>query len=219
MELLPLLQKIKSKLYSNLGLFVFSLIFILIIFFSLKGERVFEDNPLDQENRLEEVSLSAPKDDVAEIYSLESSIPTKILIPKIGVEADFGVALGVDEDGVIEVPVDYNKAGWYKYSPTPGEFGPAVVLGHVDSLSGPAVFFSLGQLKVGDDIYIEREDGSTAHFKVEKSERIQQSNFPTEQVYGDINYAGLRLVTCSGVFVRGMQRYTHNLIVYARLVK
>ena len=89
--------------------------------------------------------------------------------------------------------------------------------GPVDT--GPAVFFSLGQLKIGDDIYIERADGTTVHFKVESMERPAQSDFPTARVYGDIDHAGLRLITCTGIYVRGTQRYTHNLIVYARLVE
>ena len=148
---------------------------------------------------------------------LGTSKPTHIRIPKINVTADFEKPLGLTLDGEVAVPEAYDTVGYYKYGPTPGELGPAVVLGHVDSVAGPAVFYSLGQLEVGDVIDIDREDGTTATFLVTKLERHPQSGFPTEEVYGNINYAGLRLITCSGIFNKGAQRYSHNLIVFAEL--
>lgn len=148
---------------------------------------------------------------------LGTSKPTHIRIPKINVTADFEKPLGLTLDGEVAVPEAYDTVGYYKYGPTPGELGPAVVLGHVDSVAGPAVFYSLGQLEVGDEIDIDREDGTTATFLVTKLERHPQSGFPTEEVYGNINYAGLRLITCSGIFNKGAQRYSHNLIVFAEL--
>lgn len=150
---------------------------------------------------------------------LERSLPQRLRIPGIGIDTLFTEALGLTETNEIEVPVNYDTLGWYQFGPTPGEIGPAVVLGHVDSETGPAVFFNLGQLEVGDLLYIDRADGSTATFVVTELERPRQSGFPTARVYGDIDHAGLRLITCSGSFIRGQQRYTHNLIVYARLVE
>lgn len=150
---------------------------------------------------------------------LEKSQPVKLSIPKINLNTDFETPLGLNEDREVETPKSFDKVGWYKYSPVPGVIGPAVVLRHVDSKNGPAVFFSLGQLGVGDDIFINRDDGSVAHFKVDFLERYEQKEFPTQKVYGNIDYAGLRLVTCSGIYLRGQQRYTHNLVVYAKLVE
>jgi len=149
---------------------------------------------------------------------LGAAYPDRIRIPKIGVDAVFEAPLGVDSSREIEVPEGYETVGYYKHGPTPGELGPAVVLGHVDSYQGPAVFYSLGQLAEGDTIEIDRDDGTTAVFAVDRLERHAQSGFPTRQVYGDLDYAGLRLITCSGTFDRGIQRYSHNLIVFARLV-
>ena len=149
---------------------------------------------------------------------LPASEPIAIDIPAVGIVADFEPSLGVNENRTIEVPDGFDTVGWYRYGPTPGELGPSVVLGHVDSFAGPAVFFSLGQLSPGDDIFIDREDGSSVHFVVTRLEQVEQDTFPTAQVYGDIDYAGLRLITCSGTFIRGEQRYTHNLIVFAELV-
>jgi sortase (surface protein transpeptidase) len=148
---------------------------------------------------------------------MEESEPVKLTIPKIGVEANFESPLGLSPNSEIQVPVGYDTVGYYQFGPTPGELGPAVVLGHVDSLEGPAVFFSLGQLKVGDEIEIEREDGTVAVFTVTNLERHTQAGFPTEKVYSDINHAGLRLITCTGVYDRSNLRYTHNLIVFAEL--
>jgi LPXTG-site transpeptidase (sortase) family protein len=150
---------------------------------------------------------------------MAAAVPSVLSIPKLKLETTFEEPLGLNSDGTAAVPESYTKVGWYKNGPTPGELGPAVILGHVDSFEGPAVFFSLGQLEVGDDIFVTREDGSTAHFVVSEVERNQQSEFPTVKVYGNLNYAGLRLITCTGTFVKGEQRYTHNLIVYAKLVE
>lgn len=152
-----------------------------------------------------------------ETIALERSLPVHLSIPVSGVDTTFVEPLGVDASQEVQVPDNYEEVGWYKYGPTPGELGPAVILGHVDSYLGPAVFYSLGTLKEGDEIYVDREDGTTATFVVTHSERVPQSDFPTERVYGPIDFAGLRLVTCTGTYNRGIQRYSHNLIVYATL--
>jgi sortase (surface protein transpeptidase) len=151
--------------------------------------------------------------------AFEKSEPIALRIPKINLEAPFVNPLGLREDGSVEVPDSYTAVGRYKYGPTPGELGPAVIFGHVDSVARPAVFFSLGQLEVGDEIYILREDGNEARFVVEQKRRYLQSEFPTKEVYGDIPYAGLRLITCSGTYKKGEQRYTHNLVIYAKLIE
>ncbi len=223
---LSIFKKTKSLLYSNKGLVVVVFVFLLLIgssFFDLKilsSLNLNNDKAViqisDEHNVGEESILSKPL--IAQGPMLNFSEPVKLLIPKINVNSDFELPLDIEESGDVRVPNSYDKVGWYKYSPTPGELGPAVIFGHVDSKTGPAVFYSLGQLKTDDDIYVERADGSTAHFKVDFFERYEQKEFPTELVYGDIDHAGLRLVTCSGIYLRGQQRYTHNLVVYARLV-
>lgn len=145
------------------------------------------------------------------------SVPVELTIPSIELTAEFTDPVGVLENGEIAVPEDFERIAYYEYGPMPGELGPAVVLGHVDSYLGPAVFYSLGQVHEGDEIIIAREDGSELVFEVERLERHLQAGFPTEQVYGDIPYAGLRLITCSGLYSHDSQRYSHNLIVFARL--
>ena len=149
---------------------------------------------------------------------MAKSLPTRIKIPKIKLDAPFSAPLGLSANGEVEVPKDYVSVGYYKNGPTPGELGPAVVLGHVDSYQGPAVLFSLGQLEIGDEIAIERADGTVATFAVTEMERNEQSDFPTAKVYSNLNYAGLRLITCTGVYSHEKLRYSHNLIVYGKLV-
>lgn len=150
--------------------------------------------------------------------TMEKSLPTRLVIPSINVDAGFETPLGLKGNGEIETPKGYEEVAYYKNGPTPGELGPSVILGHVDSYQGPAVFFSLGQLKEGDQIKVEREDGSVAVFAVTNLERHPQSGFPTAEVYSDIDHAGLRLITCTGVYEKDKLRYTHNLIVFAELV-
>lgn len=148
---------------------------------------------------------------------LPRSAPVGISIPTLNLSAEFESPLGLNEDETIEVPEAYDTVAWYQFSPTPGELGPAVVLGHVDSHQGPAVFFKLKELKPGDEILIKRHDGKTAVFEVTALEKYEQAGFPSELVYSDINHSGLRLVTCTGLYNDYTQRYSHNLVVFAEL--
>lgn len=152
------------------------------------------------------------------VAALPASAPVFLSLPTVGISAPFSAPLGLQANNEIAVPEGYEEVGYYQYGPTPGELGPAVVLGHVDSYRGPAVFYGLGGLATGDPVFIERADGVVAEFVVTALERHEQAGFPTELVYGDIDHAGLRLITCSGTYNRAAERYTHNLIVFAELV-
>lgn len=148
--------------------------------------------------------------------SLPASNATHIEIPAIALDAEV-VGVGKHPDGTLEVPSDYSKVGQYLLGPTPGELGPAIIDGHVDSYKGIAVFWRLRELKPGDSINIVRQDGKIAVFKVNAVEEYSQSAFPTEKVYGNINHAGLRLITCGGSFDLLTRHYNKNTVVYASL--
>lgn len=178
------------------------------------GEEVHSNIPVVLEDDVATTTLGAIVGPV-----LPRSLPVLLKIPALDIETSFTTPLPLAPSGEVSVPKDNDKVGWYENSPTPGEAGPAIVLGHVDSYTGPAIFFYLGQLKPGDDIFITREDGSEAHFVVTLLERYGQDQFPTVKVYGNIDHAGLRLITCSGTYKQGVGRYTHNLVVYAKLVE
>ena len=92
------------------------------------------------------------------------------------------------------------------------------MVGHLDTKTGPSVFYRLKRLRRGDRILVDRRDGVTAVFRVRKIIRVSKSRFPTKKVYGDVPYAGLRVVTCGGVFDRRTGHYSDNVIVFARLV-
>src|SRR4051794_14607572 len=118
----------------------------------------------------------------------------------------------------MQTPRAWADAGWYKPGPEPGERGPAVIVGHVDSTTGPAVFYELRALRRGDRIRVRRSDGSTVTFRVQRSERWPKSRFPTRRVYGPTRGSALRLVTCSGNFDTSTGHYVDNTIVYAHRV-
>ena len=152
--------------------------------------------------------------------AMASSKPVALDIPSIGVHSSL-LHLGQDADGALEVPAgdNYNDAAWYRYSPTPGSIGPAVLLGHVDSAAeGPSVFFRLGELKRGDRISVKRADGSVAVFAVDEVKRYPKDDFPTKLVYGDIDHAGLRILTCGGAFDDAAGHYLDNIVVFASLI-
>jgi sortase (surface protein transpeptidase) len=145
------------------------------------------------------------------------SNPVRLEIPAVNIDTSFVLPLGLAPDQTVTVPDSYDQVGWYEGGATPGEVGPAVILGHVDSLDGPAIFYPLGQLSKGDEVLVTRDDGTTATFVVTKLQRYPQSDFPTMDVYGPTTKPALRLVTCTGNFNKGEQRYSHNLVVYAEL--
>ena len=114
---------------------------------------------------------------------------------------------------------DYDRAGWYRYSPTPGVLGPAIIVGHVDSAhGGPSVFFRLGELHPRDLVRVTRHDGTTAVFSVERVQRFAKRAFPTQMVYGNTDHPALRLITCGGPFDRRTGHYLDNVVVTASLV-
>ncbi len=147
---------------------------------------------------------------------LESSPPVAVSLPTIGVGAVVG-ELGKNPDGTVEVPQEPMQAGWYRYSPTPGALGPAVLLGHVDDdRTGPAIFFRLAELRPGDPIHVVRADGRTAVFTVDGVREVPKDAFPTADVYGDTTHAALRLITCAG-WDHDAHTYRDNTVVFAHL--
>ncbi len=151
---------------------------------------------------------------------LAASAPLAITIPSIGVQSNL-IQLGLNPDKSIEVPPlddPHSKAGWYKYSPTPGQIGPTVILGHVDSAKyGPGVFFKLGALQPGATVEVTLTDRIVAVFTVDKVVAYPKSAFPSTAVYGNIDHPGLRLITCGGTFDPGAGSYESNIVAYATL--
>ncbi len=140
--------------------------------------------------------------------------PVRIVIPAIGVDAPV-IPLGLDRAGALEVPRRFSDTGWWTGGSRPGERGPAVIAGHVDSHTGPAAFFRLRDLRHGAAITVERADGSRVRFHVQRSARYPKTRFPTAEVYGRTAAPTLRLVTCSGTFDRVTGHYLDNTVVYA----
>jgi sortase (surface protein transpeptidase) len=144
-------------------------------------------------------------------------LPIRLRIDSIGVSTEL-ISLGIDSSGALEVPVDPNVAGWFNGGPTPGEVGPALLAGHVDSKKGPGVFFQLKTLQTGAEILVDRSDGKTVAFRVQSVRAYPKDQFPTAAVYAPTPVPELRLVTCGGPFDRLGGRYLDNVIVSAVLV-
>lgn len=150
--------------------------------------------------------------------ALGRSEPTWIKVPSIEARSSL-VPLGLNDDRTVEIPpvTEPMQAGWYQHSPTPGELGPAVILGHVDGSGQKGIFWRLREVKQGDEVQIGRQDGSVATFTVDRVEQIPKKSFPTDQVYGDTRDAQVRLITCGGEFDRAARSYLDNVIVYGSL--
>jgi sortase (surface protein transpeptidase) len=145
------------------------------------------------------------------------SVPVTLSIPAIGVNVPLS-ELGLNPDDTVEVPTNFQEPGWYEFGPSPGQLGSSVILGHVDSYQGPAVFFQLRTLQPGDQVDVTLADGVTAHFVVRQVAMYPKTNFPTLAVYGSHGYSALQLVTCGGVFDSQTGHYLSNVVVYTSLV-
>ncbi|WP_030904347.1 class F sortase [Streptomyces sp. NRRL F-5126] len=142
----------------------------------------------------------------------------RVRIPEIKVDTPV-MDVGLDKDGWIEAPPpsDRNMAGWYQNGVSPGQSGTAVVVGHVDNETGPAVFYGLGALKRGEHIDAVRFDGRVAVFEIYDIEVFSKKNFPGVRVYADTGYPELRVLTCGGGYTKATG-YQGNVVVFARLV-
>ncbi|MGW4484390.1 class F sortase [Amycolatopsis sp. NPDC004368] len=149
---------------------------------------------------------------------LSRSVPVSLDVPSIDAHSSL-VQLGLNADKTVQVPpvTEPLQAGWYENSPTPGQVGPAVVLGHIDGNHQKGIFWRLHEVKKGDQVVIGRQDGSKATFTVTKVDQIAKKEFPTEAVYGNTSDPQIRLITCGGAFDAAAHSYLDNIIVYGSL--
>jgi LPXTG-site transpeptidase (sortase) family protein len=142
--------------------------------------------------------------------------PVSLTIPLIGVKTQL-MTLGLAAGGAMQVPplAEAAVAGWYTGSPRPGAVGSAIIVGHIDTKGGPAVFYRLDQLRRGDDVYVKRADGTTAEFRVTAVRTYLKDHFPTQTVYGPTPDAELRLITCGGAWDPVTHHYLSNIVAYA----
>ncbi|WP_336083864.1 class F sortase [Nocardia sp. SSK8] len=174
-----------------------------------RGPRQADPPPAQPDTVLAQTVPAAP--------ALDRSAPTRLVIPRIGLDTALGRS-GTTATGSLAAPADFATASWFEQGASPGEPGSAVLLGHVDSVDGPAVFFRLGELTAGAEIQVSRADGSTARFVVDRTETVTKDAFPTDRVFADDGTARLRLITCGGAFDTIRGRYLSNVIVSATLV-
>jgi sortase (surface protein transpeptidase) len=144
------------------------------------------------------------------------SSPVSLVIPVLGVRAQI-IHLGLTRSGALQVPGTTTVAGWYTGSPPPGAIGSSIIAGHVDSYSGPGIFYHLSQLRSGDRVFIRQKDGRLAVFRVNSVHMYTKIDFPTLKVYGATPTSQLRLITCGGTFDPQTGHYLSNVVVYATL--
>jgi sortase (surface protein transpeptidase) len=142
--------------------------------------------------------------------------PVSLTIPLIGVRTNL-MTLGLASNGALQVPLlsMASVAGWYTGSPRPGSIGSAIIVGHIDTTKGPAVFARINTLTSGDRIYVKRADGTLVEFRVTSVQTYLKDHFPTEDVYGPVPDPELRLITCGGAWDPATHHYLSNVVVYA----
>lgn len=150
--------------------------------------------------------------------ALPASDPVELRIPAIDATSTL-VPLGLNADDTVEVPPVETpmQAGWYRFGPTPGQLGPAVILGHVDGGGHDGIFARLHELRPEDEVIVTRRDGRTATFTVTRVAQVPKTEFPAQEVYGNSDAAELRLITCGGSFDAERDSYRDNVIAYATL--
>jgi sortase (surface protein transpeptidase) len=139
--------------------------------------------------------------------------PSQLNIPSLNISAPFE-ELGLNNNHTLAVPQNSMGVGWFVYGAKPGQIGAAVVVGHLDTAKGPAIFADLSKIKPGDKIVITRDDGSVVTYRVDSLAKYSQSNFPTQAIYAPVSYAAIRLITCSGTWDKKAGHYSQNLVVF-----
>jgi len=142
------------------------------------------------------------------------AVPVRLRIPALHVNSPLQ-RLDREPDRTVAVPDRADVAGWYERGPRPGQAGPAVILGHVDSHTGPGVFLNLSRVPRGAVVLVDRADGSTVTFRVTNVKRVLKTRFPTDLVYAPTLQPTLRLVTCGGSFDATRRSYRDNVIAFA----
>lgn len=154
----------------------------------------------------------------AHLAVVKRSTPVHLSIPAIGVSVKLS-EIGLNANGSVQVPSSYHVPGWYKDGPAPGQTGSAVILGHVDSLAGPGVFYRLNDLRVGNHVTVTLKDSAKLTFRVIGLREYQKGTFPDQLIYGPRKYSALQLVTCGGIFDSKTGHYLSNIVVFTRMIK
>jgi LPXTG-site transpeptidase (sortase) family protein len=203
------MYKLNKSSWITRGLFLFVPIIALFIGFTKETFVIVNADRLARPAFIEALAIQTADASAVRNLSLQ--------IPAINLDVPLGET-GLDEAGHLAVPANPNSAGWYVDGPKLGATGTAIVTGHRDSEMGPGVFYNLKHLKIGEQIIVALEDGSTATFTVDKLESYQQDNsFPWNAVFSAVGPASMRIITCDGVYSPKLGRYTRNLVVYASL--
>lgn len=208
------IAKLRQQMAAPLMLFVISITAASYLWY-YQNRPVVIPPPL-ADNIVPTQVIAQPRNENS-LVALNRSEPVRVRIAKVSINSAT-MPVGKKADGTMQVPGRGDITGWYTLAPTPGELGPAIIVGHLDQPGGPAVFWRLRELVPGDVIEIDRADGKTVRFNVDKVEQFEQKNFPTQSVYGNIDHAGIRLITCGGTFDREVRQYTHNTVVFGSMI-
>lgn len=149
---------------------------------------------------------------------VEVAAPERVQIPSIDLDEDELIDLQIQADGRLEVPTDWDDVGWFAGGSRPGEPGPTVIAAHVDSRSGPAVFYRLPEMVEGDEVTVTDAEGREHLYQVERTADFPKDDFPTREVFGSRMEDELRLITCTGQFVAADGRHLDNRVVFASRV-
>jgi LPXTG-site transpeptidase (sortase) family protein len=187
---------------------------LTIVVLGFLGAGVGVSLPARMTDTKAERSLAAPKT----VSRRQMPNPVQISIPAIGVNARV-IPLGLNRDRTIQVPKNAADTGWFSPGPEPGEQGAAVIVGHVATRSGPAVFYRLRELRVGQMITIRLQDRSTVRYVARSMIRVLKSRFPTNRVYARTKQPTLRLITCAGKLNPSTGHHPENYIVFASIVR
>ncbi len=197
-----------------------------LIALSLAGCSSSQDSPPQSEERLElqssppstqEAAVEKPSSEGLSLVAEQKGIkPVTLEIPAIGVTSDIE-NVGELENGQMGVPEGVDNVGWFEPGTLPGNRGSSVMAGHIDSLTGPAVFYKLDQLKKGDEVVVKDAEGKSLTFIVTKTERYPRKDAPIDEIFGFSYGSRLNLITCTGEFNRKAKTHEERLVVYTEL--
>jgi LPXTG-site transpeptidase (sortase) family protein len=192
-------------------------IFVITAFLFTRKFVTFSEKVTPAENPYESSSSEPSVSEINYREVEDVKEPQRLVIPSLNIGSSVEI-VGKDSSGRMDVPKEDVNVAWWKYGPIPGEVGNAVIAGHFDTKTGePAIFYDLGNLKVGDEIMTIHENGKSRTFEVYKVEKFKDNEFPLELVFGENEGKNLNLITCAGEFNSLNKNYSDRLVVFARL--
>ncbi|WP_233589545.1 class F sortase [Exiguobacterium sp. SH0S7] len=131
-------------------------------------------------------------------FHTETFVPKRLKIPSIDVDTVIQ-PVGKDRYDRMDTPTEADEVGWYRHGAKAGSKGNVVLSGHLDDLQGPAIFANLDQIRLGEQVTLQRNK-QVIEYEVVSVERYRVEDVPLASIFAATQSVRLQLITCAGPY-------------------